>query len=289
MDISPKPENILPKPEEPKILIPEHTTARNVPQQLLVPIIAVLLVLVIIVGVGYQSLNSLPGDKFYPVKVGFVEPTIRLTKLTSDDRSNYDINRMKARLDEMKVLMRDDATTTPETLETMGRLIDSYTNDALDALNSDSSLSYEERIIIMSELSNVSQAEETLAKTFPEFEPMRDLLGESQGKITDSLESLIETFASTSPSEDVNAFLSAQINEVSEAIKEVAQGSNAQKQAISRINNANEDIIDGKTSNAIVWLVRAKQSIAVDQYLWDSERGPLDGEVIPQSEIPEGS
>jgi len=288
MDNSPNRDNKSFDTKEPSILIPEHTTTRTTQKQLLVPVLAGILILIIIIGIGYQSLNSQPGTKFYPIKVNIVEPTLRFTKLTSDDRSSYDINRMKARLDELKTLARDNATATPETLSTMSNLIDSYTDDALEAVNS-ASLSSENRINILGELTNISQAQETLARTFPEFETMRDSLETSQGKVTDTLESTIVTFASTSPIEDVNAFLARQIQEVGTAIAELAQGSSAQKQAIARINNANEDIIDGHFANAIIWIMRAKQAITVDGYLWDSERGPVDGEPITPTEIPEGS
>ena len=274
--------NIETKPAQPP---------KKQPYTALLKVVALPLALIVLImlAVSYKSQDSLPGTTLYPIKVHFVEPTISLTKLTSDDRSSYNIHRMTSRLEELKVLAQDNATTSPDTLASMGRLIDSYTDDALVALNEDSSLSYEARIRGLSQLTNVSQAQETLIRSRAEFSTIEEVLGNVQSKVTTALETSVQTFASSSDAETVSAFLSEQVQEVGASLNEIAAGSNAQKQAIARIQNANEDIVDGNYPRAIIWILRARQSISVDAFLFDSERGPVEGTVLPDTVIPEGN
>lgn len=254
-----------------------------------IPTVTIIALLFLFGVVTYISLDSAPDSKLYPMRVAIAEPIALHIQFSSRARAEYDVHLMEQRLNELQAITQDTSTTSPETLQKIADLVTRHTNDALAALESDTAVSNEERILSLSKLTDISQALESLSKASEETSSMGETLEDSQSVLTDTLESTVNTFASTSPIDTVASYLASEITEVSESIKVLAQGSTAQKQAIARIENANEDIIDQNYARAILWILKAKQSIAIDTYLFDSERGPVEGEVLPSGEIPEGN
>ncbi|MEK7554594.1 MAG: DUF5667 domain-containing protein [Patescibacteria group bacterium] len=68
----------------------------------LMPIYAVILVVALLGGGGVSAAaqGSLPGDTFYPVKVGFNEKVGAAFRVSEDSRANYEVRLMERRLEE---------------------------------------------------------------------------------------------------------------------------------------------------------------------------------------------
>lgn len=242
---------------------------------------------IIVLGLTIVSKTSTPGTTLYPVKVYVAEKAIVLTKITVSARVTYETRRLEARLEELKALGTDGATSTPETLTLVSSLIEQHTSDAVNALAGTKANA--RQLDMLLQLAILTNASDEVADTSEEFAPMRDSIGNTRGQAGDSLRVAIETFASTSPEQEVKEYIGAQIEAVGNDIKKVAPGSTAERLAIVRVNDALEAITDGNVADALRYILKAREVIAVDQYLWDSERGPIDGAPLPTTEIPEGS
>ncbi len=246
--------------------------------------------LLVIAGLAsFISGSSLPGEPLYAVKTQVVEGTILHTKLGADARATYDVTLLRKRLDELTTLKHDAATTSEESLAAVAKLIDRHTEDAVKALGNNEKLAPETRIDRASELLNITNAEEGLIDTTEEFASMKDSAEETQDKAAEYLKSAIDAFVQTSPPETVYTYLATQIQLVSEDMAKVAHGSTAERLALARTNDTKEAIMDAELGDALTSILKAREAIAADQYLFDAERGPVDGVQLEPTAIPEGS
>ncbi|MES2749292.1 MAG: hypothetical protein V4606_02785 [Patescibacteria group bacterium] len=235
------------------------------------------------------SEKSTPEQKLYGFKTNVVEPFIRSTKLSDDSKLEYTSSLLQKRVAELLTLYSDQSTTTPQTLDRLASLTQQHTADSVWIIQNTNSLSAQEKINSLASITNTTRAFETLTDDWEEFDSIKDYSGDIQNLSQDSLQSEIEKFASTTDSAIVSAFIGEQINLVGEEIKTVAQNSRAQRLALTRIDDAGESISDGKFAEAINFIMRARQAIAVDSYLFASERGEGASETYDPGVIPEGS
>ncbi len=237
----------------------------------------------------YLAQSSLPGQRLYSFKTGVAEEAVAFTKRDAAAKNAYAVNRIERRLAELKTLASDDSTTTPETLAVVAALTDTHTKVVLETTDTTDSLSSEQKIDALAVLSNVTRAQESLVDSAEEFAPIRNTTSDIERAAAAALTTRIEDFASTSAPEAVRTYLGNQLSLVSADITKVANGSRAQNLTVQRINDANEAIADGNLTDALTYILRARQAIAVDGYLFEAERGPIDGQPIEVIEIPEGS
>lgn len=252
-------------------------------------IVGVAALLVAMVVFSYIASSSLPDGRLYSFKTNVVERIIGYTKIGVGSHASYNIILLEARLAELQTLSRDQATTSPDTLVGVARRIDSYTNDILASLNDSGAVGTTEHVDILLRLASVTNAEDTLIDDTDEFAPMKESIKVSRGAVTDTLKSAVQTFASSSSPEIVGEYIGSHIEAVIADIPKLAQGSRAQKLAIARVNDMNESMIDGNTADALIFILRARQAIAVDAYLFDAERGLTDTAPVVTTEVPEGN
>lgn len=251
--------------------------------------LALTLFLVALGSAAFLSLRSAPGEGLYPLKTGTIEGAVLRTKAGDDARISYDITLLKRRLEEMQVLARDNEVVTEETLATLAKLIDAHTKDAIATLGSASALGNETRVDRASELVYLTNTEDALVANTEEFASIQDAVQETQHSASTYLETAIETLVSTGSQESVYAYLSAQVQSVSTELTTVAHGSTAERLAQSRLSDMKDAIVDGKLADALTYVLKAREAIAADQYLYDAERGPIDGVPIEATSIPEGN
>lgn len=273
-------------PVIPKTTAPRTRFSFKSSWQLLLGGVAVVLLLVVL-GIFFASKASAPGTTLYPVKVYVAEKAIVLTKITTNARVTYETRRLEERLEELKALGTDSASSTPETLAFVSSLMEQHTSDAVSALAGTTANAKQLELLL--KLVILTNAGDEVADTSEEFLSMRDSMGNARDTANDSLRTSIETFASTSPEQEVKELIGAQIEAVGNDIEKVAPGSTAQRLAVLRVNDALEAITDGNIADALRYILKAREVIAVDQYLWDGERGPVDGAPLPPAEIPEGN
>lgn len=251
--------------------------------------VCVLILGIIFLGIFFsKSLSSLPGASDYSLKTELVEKLIGYTKFGATAHASYDITRLERRLTELKALSADAATSSPEVQGVVGTLIDAHIKDALTIVKN-SSLSSERRIDTLSKLSDVVNALGVLIESTDELTPMSVQIETSAQNVDDALTESMHTFVTDRSVADVSIYLGTQIEDVSTKITTVAPGSTAQRRAISRISDANEAIIDGHMEEAITYILKARQAISLDSYLFDAERGLGDVTPIEPSEAPLGT
>lgn len=247
------------------------------------------LVLVLFIVLAYIADTSTPDEKLYEFKTSVVEPVVRATKLSDNSKLSYTSYLLQKRVAELLVLYSDQSTTSPKTLDRLASLTQQHTDDSVWIIQNTNSLSAQEKIRALANITNTTRAFETLTDDWEEFDSIKNYSGDIQNVSQDSLKAEIEKFASTSEAEVVTAFIGEQINLVGEEIKTITQNSRAQRLALTRIDDAGESITEGKLADGLNFILRARQAIAVDTYLYASERGEGASETYDPGEVPEGS
>lgn len=239
--------------------------------------------------VMFVSTKSLPGDTLYPFKTEVTEPIFSITALSQKARIDYLPHLLEIRLAELLALSIDQSTSTSETLARITELTNSHIADALKKIKQ-STLISEERITQYTQLAFIAGAEKSLIESTPEFSVMEDAVTEMHGQIRDAQREEVYSFSATSTPEAI-AYLTSQIQLVSNEILSIAPGSAAKISATRRINDAEESIMETRMDEAIISILKAREAIAINQYLFDAERIPEDGAVpeVDQAEIPEGN
>lgn len=268
-------------------LRPSSFTAKKTLLITIISIVALVLVLFMI----FASLanDSTPDEKLYDFKTKVVEPVVQKTKLSDTSKLAYTSSLLETRVAELLVLYSDQSTTSPETLDRLASLTQHHTGDSVWIIQNTNSLSAQEKISALANISNTTRAFETLTDDWVEFDSIKDYSGDIQNLSQDSLQIEVENFASTSDSTTVSTFIGEQLTVVGEEIKRVTPNSRAQRLALTRIDDAGESISEGKFAEGLNFILRARQAIAVDTYLFASERGEGVTETYDPGEVPEGS
>jgi hypothetical protein len=250
----------------------------------------ILTVLLVLVGVGaYVAMQSLPGSKLYSVRTAYVEPFFSKLRFTDSMRASYGVSLLENRLNEMVTLSEDTATTTEVVAYNMTLSAATESQRVISEVESSTSLSPEEKITLLSRAFTITNSMETLAGTVPEFQSVEDALTDVRRDVSTSLRTSIGTFASSSSPENVVAYTNSLLTEVSNEMKFVTHGSTAERQSNARLSDARDAIVDGDMGDAMWSLIRAKEAITRDKFLFASEHG---SDSIPEpvlGEAPAGS
>ena len=223
----------------------------------------------VIIGIlvlGALSKDSMPHERLYTFKTNVVEKAVSLTKFDTHNRINYEISLLEQRLTELQTLNSDQGTSTTNTLTKIATLSDRHTHTVMELIEKESNLSVEEKIVTLATLTDIVRAQETLIDASDELDPINDSIQVTKSSANDALKFTIETFATSSAPEVIHAFIATHIQEVSEDSKQIAYGSNAQNLIMRRLTDTSEALIDGEMVDAITYILRAQQAIAVDNF-----------------------
>jgi hypothetical protein len=267
---------------QPRRVLPKKKTI------LLVALGVLMLAVSCFAAVAFIAKDTTPDQKLYEFKTSFVEKVIKATKLSDDSKLEYTNSLLEKRISELLTLFNDQSTSTPETLDRIASLTQQHTGDSVWMIENSNSLSPQEKILALASISNTTRAFESLTDESAEFESIADYSSDIQNISQDGLRNEIKKFASSSDPTVVSTFIGEQITIVGEELKTVAQNSRAEQLARTRIADAGEYISDTKLSDALYSLFRARQAIAIDRYLYASERGEGVTDT-PNNEVPEGS
>jgi len=135
----------------------------------------------------------------------------------------------------------------------------------------------------------LTKASETLAETSEELSPITQSLEEIRRNTNASLELAVVEYASSTSPEEAAEYIIAEIEQIAAKLDAIAPGSDAARLTTARVNDANEAIADGNIADAILFILRAEEAIAVDEYLFASERGDVKGVPTETQPIPEGN
>ncbi len=264
---------------------------RNHSKKIIIGVIGTLLTagILILLTLSYLSQKSIPGQTLYGFKTNVAEKVILTTKLSTHSRVSYDTSLFEKRLQELAIIANDHSTTSPELIAQIATLTQQHAQDAISTLEKNQTLDGETRITLLATIDTAARAIETLSDSFIELENINDAAGTTEDAINLTLNSSIDTFVTNNATDTIQSFIAANIADVGTHLSEVAPGSRAQNLVARRISDANEAIVDSKYADAITAIIRARQAIAVDGYLFDSERGPVDGVELEAGPVPEGN
>lgn len=245
--------------------------------------------LAIFITVALVAKDSTPDQKLYGFKTSIVEKVIWATKFSDNSKLKYTTTLLEKRVAELLVLHSDQSTSSPETLNRLASLTKQQTENGVRMAENSNSLSPQEKILTLAAISNITRAFETLTDDWEEFATIKDSSSDIQNIAQNSLEAQVEQFANSLDSTAVSAFIGEQISMVGEELKSVTPSSRAQQLALTRINDSSEYISEAQFGEAIYALLRARQAIAVDRYLYANERGETTNENYDPGEVPVGS
>ena len=274
---------------------PHHLSARHPLagrmglKKLLIIAGAVIAALIIVVFVLYRmAYNQLPGDPLYGLKT-VVERMFGGIQLTSAGRVEHNITLLESRLNELNRYALGVGSSSPEQLTQIAEQSDNYTKDALNLIASDSALDSPARINVLARINSVVRAEETLGDSIKDFSPITDTVANNEKRVNDALRTAIGDFVTQNATDTIEQFIAEKISSLGTSIPSIAPGSSAAKAVAKRIGETNDALIDHSYKDAIIAIIRAEQSIAIDGYLWNAERGPVEGVPVDNGPIPEGN
>lgn len=241
-------------------------------------LLAALALIVLLVVFLVVSLQALPGESLYSVKTRVIEPTSRVFRVTPRMQAAHSIGLLERRLRELESMSTDQATTTPEALERFASLVHAEVRRADDSLASARSLAGGSALDLHLHILSAADAHQTLARSAEEFASVEEEIESARGDAYRAFETKARDFASTTP-EDASSYLSEQLTTLEGEMGTVAHGSSAENRAMDRLEDAQDAIMTGNIGDAIIFILRARQAIAVDRYLFDSERGPQRGDA----------
>lgn len=268
---TPPPSTIEKQPTPASVSPVQRHTKRSLPLHYVMLGTAAAL-LIIVAAVAFLAKETTPGDPLYTAKINIYERAVATTKFTGEAKVAYEASRIDSRFTELQTIARESGTTSPEVVEQVGALIERHANDAVTALNS-STLSLEDQITLLAEIGTTLRAASILIDDTEELASSTDGVETARESVASALSTGVATFTTSGATSTIEAFLSKRINVLGESIVKVAPGSEAQRLAITRITDASEAVADGDLKFALNAILRAEEAIAVDGYLYASERG----------------
>lgn len=220
------------------------------------------------VGVGAASTSSLPSDPLYAVKIHVTEEIISYTKLNSMDRVSYDITRLETRLSEL-IELSETEKVSPDDLQAVSERIDDYIENVTSTIDNMSTTTYshQDRISTLSRIGSIMEAHGELVESTETLSSLENEISEAITTAHDSLITAVEQFASDDSSGGVEAYLSDQISDLGSDIASDSLLPDTQAEALTSLNDADDSLSEGRTEDALISVLDAKQQIAVDKYL----------------------
>ncbi len=225
-------------------------------------------VMIVFMGTAYASQDSLPGSPLYAMKVNVVEEMVLFTKINPEDRTQYDLSLMEARLDELKILVSQNRTPESEALDSVAEQIDEHVADITETLaeTEENEFTHEEKIGTLSKLSGVSKAQSDFVEE-EGLTSIADTVDDSHEEASDSLESAIEDFSTERGDADVADFLSDQISSVSDQLNASTTEDSVRAAAADHLQDMKESLTEGDTVEALISIFEVQQEIDSEEYL----------------------
>jgi hypothetical protein len=253
--------------------------------------IAVLVVILLCIGafILIRSVqNELPGDRFYGLKTAS-ERMFGGIQLTNTGRVEHNISLLESRLNELNRYALGISTSTPDQLSKIAEQSDMTTKDALNLIAGDKSMDAATRITLLAKIDGVVRAQVTLGDSIKTFSPITDNIASNEKRANEALKTAITDFVSQNASDTIELFIAEKISSLGQSIKAIAPGSSAAKTVNDRVNDTKEALVDHNYKDAIIAIIHAEQAVAIDGYLFNAERGPVEGVPMDTGPIPEGN
>lgn len=243
-------------------------------------------VLLVFVGTAYASKNSLPGEPLYIIKVHVVEEITAISKIDSLERTDYDLSLMETRLEELKTINKQTEVLESEDLALIADQIDEHVNDVTTTLNftKNEVIPHQKKIEVLSKLSSLSEAQTKVSEQNKSLLSLTDSVNHTNENTREVLSETVKDFTESQPTETVNQYLSEQINTVSKQLTSDIVNREIRDNTEQYINNVNEALVDGDTSEALLSVLEAQQEMESEKYLQDTK--PENEDEKPEKDLP---
>lgn len=221
--------------------------------------------LFVFVGTAYASKDSLPGEPLYAMKVGVFEEMVSFTKFGTADQILYELELMEERLKELQFVSKNPDSLA---LEDVVGFVDQI-SEHIDDISSEvavisEEVSHQDRVDTLSKLSGITKAQAKLIKESEVLEGGETYISDVEEAAFENLKDAVGDFTSTASTEDVNQYLSEQIDQVSEVITETSVEDEVRDSAEQHLNDLDEALIDGDVAEALVSVLEAKQELELE-------------------------
>lgn len=221
-------------------------------------------------GTAYAAQDSLPGEPLYVVKVRVLEEAIGLTYFEPSERIDYELSLMETRLDELKRLTADNATTSDAVLADVHTLINDRAEHITNVVSDSKEIGETKQIQALADLSAVVKAHEVVAETEPELRPIARSLRTTRTHTTDALRKQVTEFADTAPKEEVTDYMNEKIDAVTEDVSAIASSTDStREETVQHLNDADEALVDGSVGDALMSVLEAERTLNVEGYVED--------------------
>jgi hypothetical protein len=224
--------------------------------------------LFIFAGTTYASQDSLPGEALYPLKVHVLEEMILFTKIDAEEKLAYDISLMEIRFEELEQLLAAEEVPTSETLAIVADQIDEHVNHAAGVMKnaSKTEITTEEKVEVIAKINQLTEAQSVLTAQNEEFTTIVPAVDEANDRASNVLNTNIEEFVATETKEEVQAYLSEQITEVSTAITGTTTSDIA-----TYLQDVQAALAEGQTDVALISIFAAQEAVSVEKLLETSD------------------
>lgn len=226
--------------------------------------------ILIFTGTTVASTYSQPGDYLYSVKVNIYEEAVALTKFTTEDQIDYNLELMESRLLELQYLADSEYIVTDEILTQVHNEIEELTDDSFNTLAQSSDIndpSPEVSIDYLSDLTSLAKAQEIVVDNDDTLTPIKERMAKTRKNTNKNLEIAVNSFIEKSGTSTAADYLSESLTEVSQNIMNISPTTDSFVETEQSIHDAEEALVDGELSEAIISVLEAKQSINIGEYL----------------------
>lgn len=221
--------------------------------------------LFVFVGTAYASKDSLPGEPLYAMKVGVFEEMVSFTKFGTEDQVLYELELMEERLKELQFVSKNpDSLASEDVVGFVDQISEHIDDISSEVAVISEEVSHQDRVDTLSKLSGITKAQAKLIKESEVLEGGETYISDVEEAAFENLKDAVGDFTSTAPTEDVNQYLSEQIDQVSEVITETSVEDEVRDSAEQHLNDLDEALIDGDVAEALVSVLEAKQELELE-------------------------
>ncbi|MCA9361711.1 hypothetical protein KC845_04125 [Candidatus Kaiserbacteria bacterium] len=227
----------------------------------------VALVFVTVLGSGFLSTKSLPGDALYSMKVEVVEPINGLLYFSDRDELNYHVDLMERRLFEMQELSQAEKLT-PTEVEILGDQLAERTSDISDLLEQQT----DETILPAESLETLSNAVAVVrAQNFIEDRQIDDKTESKLDVVADEINELYKAEVAdllNGEEEQVTEYIYDVLDEMSDDIEEVTPSVlSSESELGDYLSDVSGALEEGDLEKALLYTGEAKQLLDFNNYL----------------------
>lgn len=240
----------------------------------------VFVVLLVVVGVGVASDQSLPGQSLYSLKVNVVEPMTGLTHFTEVGRLDYQVALIEKRVDEIQALATTEVLSETALLQIEEHLIEHSSELAmLVSQDDDDSIPPAETVSAVSQAVSILRSQSAIVD-YELGKGRQSKVDETEAELVVLYQQSVEAFVKEEP-EAVPVYIEETLSELSETLADDADLADVSAVEVSDyLDDVAAALGSGNLRDALLYTGEAKQVVELNHYL----EFLTDDRLIPETE-----